>query len=94
MVNTTAAAATSKHHPPLMYTDLDAHQPAQPNDAHDQQAQDAADGPNAPPMLINTIVAPAADELRDARRAASRMERIARVFQTEWIAEGGIQRGS
>lgn len=47
------------------------------------------ESPNAPPMLISTVVAPRAEDLREARRAAGRLERIARVFQTEWVVEGG-----
>lgn len=47
------------------------------------------DSPNAPPMLIGTVVAPKADDLRDARRAAGRLERVARVFQTEWLTVEG-----
>lgn len=47
------------------------------------------ESPNAPPMLISTVVAPRAEDLREARRAAGRLERIARVFQTEWAVEGG-----
>lgn len=46
------------------------------------------DSPNAPPMLIGTVVAPKAEDLRDARRAASRLERVAKVFQTEWLSTG------
>lgn len=47
------------------------------------------ESPNAPPMLISTVVAPRAEDLREARRAAGRLERIARVFQAEWVVEGG-----
>lgn len=48
------------------------------------------EAPNAPPMLISTVVAPGAEHLREARRAAGRLERLARGLQAEWvIAEGG-----
>ncbi|KAF3761171.1 hypothetical protein M406DRAFT_296749 [Cryphonectria parasitica EP155] len=57
--------------------------------AKNNDGDDDGDGPNAPPMLITTVVAPGAEEIRDARRAAGRLERIARVFQTDWAAEGG-----
>ncbi|PSR80553.1 hypothetical protein BD289DRAFT_62039 [Coniella lustricola] len=94
----------SKRHPPLLYTDHDPHPGAvtvpvanHPGNTHTNtqsqthcQIQDLTDGPNAPPMLITTVVAPAADNLRDARRATGRLERIARVFQTEWIAESAL----
>lgn len=44
------------------------------------------EGPNAPPMFTSTVVAPDASHLRDARRAAGRLERLARVVQTEWVS--------
>lgn len=40
------------------------------------------------PMLIATVVAPAAHDLKDARRAAGRLERVAKAVQAEWIAQG------
>ncbi|KAK2616095.1 hypothetical protein N8I77_002804 [Diaporthe amygdali] len=44
--------------------------------------------PSDPPMLTSTVVAPRAEDLREARRATARLERVARVFQSEWIATG------
>ncbi|KAL1865041.1 hypothetical protein Daus18300_007388 [Diaporthe australafricana] len=44
--------------------------------------------PSDPPMLTSTVVAPRAEDLREARRATGRLERVARVFQTEWVATG------
>lgn len=58
-------------------------------DPMDSEGEDGEESPNAPPMLISTVVAPRAEDLREARRAAGRLERIARVFQTEWVVEGG-----
>ncbi|CAN8106244.1 unnamed protein product [Discula destructiva] len=58
------------------------------NDNDDDDDDDDPDGHNAPPMLIATVVAPAAGDLKEARRAAGRLERIARSVQTEWVAEG------
>lgn len=57
------------------------------DDGEEEEGQGGS--PNAPPMLIGTVVAPRAEDLREARRAAARLERIARVFQTEWVVEGG-----
>lgn len=39
---------------------------------------------NAPPMLVGLVVAPSADEVRDARRAAARLERVGREIQARW----------
>ncbi|KAJ4418326.1 hypothetical protein N0V82_005607, partial [Gnomoniopsis sp. IMI 355080] len=44
------------------------------------------------PMLIATVVAPAAQDLKDARRAAGRLERVAKAVQTEWIAQGPVSK--
>ncbi|KAI1380915.1 hypothetical protein F4677DRAFT_405122 [Hypoxylon crocopeplum] len=44
------------------------------------EAEDA----NAPPMLVGIVVAPSADEARDARRAAARLERVGREVQARW----------
>ncbi|EOO02904.1 hypothetical protein UCRPA7_1600 [Phaeoacremonium minimum UCRPA7] len=55
------------------------------DDEDDEDDED--DGANHPPMLIGVVVAPGADDASEARRAAGRLERLARVFQTEWVAE-------
>lgn len=52
----------------------------------ERAAVNDGEGPNAPPMLTSTVVAPDASHLRDARRAAGRLERLARVVQTEWVS--------
>ncbi|KAL7623027.1 hypothetical protein AAE478_006706 [Parahypoxylon ruwenzoriense] len=39
---------------------------------------------NAPPMLVSVVVAPGADEARDARRAAARLEHVGREVQSRW----------
>ncbi|KAK0388271.1 hypothetical protein NLU13_4516 [Sarocladium strictum] len=39
------------------------------------------------PMLVGVVVAGSADEVREARRAAGRLERVGREFQKEWAAE-------
>ncbi|KAI1650182.1 uncharacterized protein F4817DRAFT_328500 [Daldinia loculata] len=67
--------------------------PTSPVDRRLQQLQfpaDAVDGApepedaNTPPMLISVVVAPSADEARDARRAAARLERVGRAIQAQW----------
>lgn len=44
--------------------------------------------PSDPPMLTSTVVAPRAEDLREARRATARLEKVARVFQAEWVSTG------
>lgn len=44
--------------------------------------------PSDPPMLTSTVVAPRTEDLREARRATARLEKVARVFQAEWVATG------
>jgi hypothetical protein len=39
---------------------------------------------DAPPVLVGVVVAGTADEAREARRAAARLERLGRDFQKEW----------
>ncbi|KAI6089863.1 hypothetical protein F4821DRAFT_230093 [Hypoxylon rubiginosum] len=52
-------------------------QPAEPEDgAHDDNS--------GAPMLVGVVVAPGADEARDARRAAARLERVGREVQAWW----------
>jgi hypothetical protein len=48
---------------------------------------DASKAEDAAPTLIGVVVAGTADEAREARRAAARLERIGREFQREWAAE-------
>lgn len=65
---------------PLSYA-LD---PAGDNGGGDMEGIDPSD----PPMLTSTVVAPRAEDLREARRATARLEKVARVFQAEWVATG------
>ncbi|KAJ9156017.1 hypothetical protein NKR23_g1033 [Pleurostoma richardsiae] len=60
----------------------------------DEDDNDEDDDPNGPPMLIGLVLAPhsADGEAVEARRAARRLERLARTFQTEWIAEQRAER--
>ncbi|KAI2606013.1 uncharacterized protein GGS25DRAFT_369265 [Hypoxylon fragiforme] len=39
---------------------------------------------NAPPMLVSIVIAPTADDARDGRRAAARLERVGREVQARW----------
>ncbi|KAI8962882.1 hypothetical protein F5Y11DRAFT_321310 [Daldinia sp. FL1419] len=48
---------------------------------------------NAPPMLVSIVVAPSADEARDARRAAARLERVGRAIQAQWAEVQGLEDG-
>lgn len=72
------------------------HSPSRSSPSDDGQDHDS---PNAPPMLIGTVVAPKGEDLRDARRAAVRLERVAKIFQTEWLSttvvgvEGAVTTG-
>ncbi|KAL6866117.1 hypothetical protein ACO1O0_002219 [Amphichorda felina] len=44
------------------------------------------DPEDAPPRLVGVVVAGSADQTREARRAAARLERVGRDFQREWWA--------
>ncbi|KAI1402927.1 hypothetical protein F4819DRAFT_485069 [Hypoxylon fuscum] len=51
---------------------------------HDAGAGSNEEDANAPPMLVGVVVAPNADEAREARRAAARLERVGREVQMRW----------
>lgn len=53
----------------------------------DEDADPAAKGEEPAPMLVGVVVAGSADEAREARRAAGRLERVGREFQKEWTAD-------
>lgn len=60
-----------------------------PNPKDDPRFEDAA------PMLIGVVVAGSAEEAREARRAAARLEHVGREFQREWVTESqGHEDGS
>ncbi|KFA62373.1 hypothetical protein S40285_06229 [Stachybotrys chlorohalonatus IBT 40285] len=62
---------------------------ADPREQPDGQSrQDDA----AAPVLVAVVVAGSADEAKEARRAAARLERIGREFQREWTTDGPEQR--
>ncbi|KAM5352229.1 hypothetical protein ACJ41O_004952 [Fusarium nematophilum] len=54
-------------------------EPPPPKD--DPRSEDAA------PLLVGVVVAGSSDEAREARRASSRLERVGREFQREWVTE-------
>ncbi|KAI0885687.1 uncharacterized protein GGS22DRAFT_161628 [Annulohypoxylon maeteangense] len=55
----------------------------------DDPALEAEDA-NAPPTLVGVVISPSADEARDARRAAARLERVGREIQARW-AEAQVE---
>lgn len=56
------------------------------NGAHiNKESQSEELSVEAPPLLIATVVGGSAEELREARRAAVKLERIGRGFQREWL---------
>jgi hypothetical protein len=59
---------------PTLYADPD----ETDNDEYDEE------DPYAPPMLVGISIAPSVDEVREARRAAARLERVGREIQAHW----------
>ncbi|KAI1497111.1 hypothetical protein F5X99DRAFT_413428 [Biscogniauxia marginata] len=55
--------------------------------------QDDDEDADAPPMLLGIVVAPTADEAREARRAAAKLERVGREIQARWAEAQGRGRG-
>ncbi|KAL2206111.1 hypothetical protein CC79DRAFT_1322610 [Sarocladium strictum] len=53
----------------------------------DEDSTAAAKAEEPAPMLVGVVVAGSADEAREARRAAGRLERVGREFQKEWAGE-------
>ncbi|KAI0479932.1 hypothetical protein F4859DRAFT_454011 [Xylaria cf. heliscus] len=53
-------------------------------DDDDDDGDDEEENPDAPPMLFGIVVAPRGDDTREARRAAVRLERVGREFQSRW----------
>ncbi|KPM35966.1 hypothetical protein AK830_g10599 [Neonectria ditissima] len=62
-------------------SDPDAAPSDPPNPKDDPRSEDAA------PVLIGIVVAGSAEEAREARRAAARLESVGREFQREWVTE-------
>ena len=44
-------------------------------------------GEDGPPRLVGVVVAGSADQTKEARRAAARLERVGREFQREWASD-------
>ncbi|KAI1149384.1 hypothetical protein F4825DRAFT_52947 [Nemania diffusa] len=53
-------------------------------DEEDEDEDDSSSNPDAPPMLVGVVLAPRADQHLDARRAAVRLEAVAREIQAQW----------
>ncbi|KAJ6440515.1 integral membrane protein [Purpureocillium lavendulum] len=49
---------------------------------------------DAAPMLVGVVVAGSSNEAKEARRAAVRLERVAREFQREWAAQTSERAGA
>lgn len=77
------------------YLDPREFSPASKHDAGPAAGTEQATGSSAArttdedtaPMLVGVVVAGSADDTREARRAAARLERVGREFQREWAAE-------
>lgn len=58
---------------------------------------DGEEDEDKPPRLVSVVVAKSADQTKEARRAAARLEKIGRDFQKEWatevMREGGNETG-
>lgn len=52
-----------------------------------ETGDDPAKSDDAPPMLLSVVVAGSADQTREARRAAARLEKVGRDFQKEWASD-------
>ncbi|KFH45216.1 hypothetical protein ACRE_039260 [Hapsidospora chrysogenum ATCC 11550] len=59
-------------------------QPSSPTVAAPAATMDRED---PPPRLVSVVVAGSADQTREARRAAARLERVGRAFQREWATD-------
>ena len=53
----------------------------------------AQDDEDSPPRLVGVVVAGSADQTREARKAAARLERVGRDFQKDWIVDGVTEGG-
>jgi hypothetical protein len=82
-----AAAVTSASYnaSPAMATAL--LEPPNLNSSAKGDAASLRQDDTAAPVLIGVVVAGSADDVREARRAASRLERAGRDFQREWTTE-------
>ncbi|RFU29141.1 hypothetical protein B7463_g7191, partial [Scytalidium lignicola] len=59
----------------------------QEDDVEGMQGMQGENEMQQPPLLIATVLASSADEVREARQAAARLERMGREFQREWARE-------
>lgn len=59
------------------------------NQRHSAQLSGESDGPeddaDAPPLLLGTVITRSPETVLEARRAAARLERIAKEVQAKWV---------
>ncbi|KAF7560490.1 hypothetical protein G7046_g3663 [Stylonectria norvegica] len=85
IMSSTPTAGPSHQHHDTMSTVLNGGGAGSGSDPHADT--DEARSEDAAPMLVGLVVAGSADDTREARRAAVRLERVGREFQREWAAE-------
>ncbi|KAH9906628.1 hypothetical protein F4778DRAFT_722759 [Xylariomycetidae sp. FL2044] len=64
------------------------------SDTDGNGAEEAEAEEDMSPMLIGTVIAPGADEAREARSAATRLERVGREVQRQWAEAERTRRRS
>ena len=62
-----------------------------PKDGAEEEGEEDGNSRQIPPMLVATVVAASAAEVREAKRVAARLEGVGREFQREWVREQGVQ---
>lgn len=58
-------------------------------DEGERIGEDEADETNGPPLLVGIVIAPDGEgNVKEARRAAGRLERLGKELQAFWLEEG------
>ncbi|RKU46621.1 hypothetical protein DL546_007194 [Coniochaeta pulveracea] len=66
-----------------------ARQEAAKGDGGEPVGEDGADETNGPPLLVGIVIAPDGEgNVKEARRAAGRLERVGKELQAFWVDEG------